>query len=292
MDKVVVFRDNTIFLLQHVKQILTEKGLWDEEAERFRTAWGDPGFTLAERQQVFLDFFAEYRIELLSDGYSWLGNAAICIALPFVDVESGKKSIYGSIKIGSCFKIMQHEKAEARLADNAPGEKLATEKEMQLYRALLTIFVSVLGEETREYVLVGKILQDYTESTDGSDNPMLAKMMGSAGGIFDLIVSATEDNKEIPDSIKATLKNLQEKVGDGMTQGPEGLMDIMQGAFSGGEMTNMFAEMQNQAGGNPLFGNMIGLMTSDKSMEEKAAQITELSSDPAILDEIKRQMTG
>ena len=49
MDRQTVFVDSTMFLLQHSRQLLSDKNNWDTAADRFRQAWSDPGYSIAER---------------------------------------------------------------------------------------------------------------------------------------------------------------------------------------------------------------------------------------------------
>ena len=289
MDRQTVFVDSTMFLLQHSRQLLSDKNNWDTAADRFRQAWSDPGYSIAERVKIFADFYTEHRLQLFSDGYSWIANDKVTLAMSFVDDRTNQRKLYGSIKLGSCFQQLQLEKTEARLEENAETEKLILEKEMQLYKSLLTACGATLND-AREIQLLQKILADYNNSGADEPNPMLDKMMGSAGGLFDLVLNATDGNESIPPQVRNTLQNLKGKMANGGASGPEGMIGMIQDTFSSGELGGLFAAMKGQTGGNPMFDNILSMMSSNVPLEEKAIQITEITSDPAMLDELKRQM--
>lgn len=268
-----------------------EINAWDDPAERFRKAWSDPLYTVQERSAVIANFYRENVIGLLSDGYSWLASKQVHIKLNIVQGD-GQSITYGALPIGSVFLYMQEQKIKARLNDDSPTEKAIMEKEMAVYRHLLMCARSVLEPDGREAKLLGRMAEEYNpEQQDSADgNPMMAKMMGSAGGIFDMIVSATEGNNDIPPAIKQTLAALKEKMAGGMQAGPDGMMAMLQQTFNSGELGGMFAEMKQQSGDNPMLSGMVDLMASNASPEEKATKITELTSDPAIIDEFKKSM--
>jgi hypothetical protein len=297
MSALEEFRNASVFLMQQLLRILEANGIWDNSAGRFRSAWGDPSFTIQERQSVFHKLYETYRVQFLSDGYTWLCDNSITLNIEFVSSDSGVLELYGSFPIGSGFKTLQLQKIEARLEDNAEKEQSVTNEEMMLYRALLVCVYQSLDSSTRDFVLIQKMAEQYEQETqDGNgsgnpaDNPLFAKMAGSANGLLNMIVGVTEGNDSVPPAIKNTLKGIQEKMADGGLQNPENLMAMMTEMMGEGGITKMMGEMGPHMAGNPMVENILGLLTRPGSFEEKAAAISDITNDPALLNELKKEM--
>lgn len=289
MNPTDLFVSSTVFLLQHSRQVLLSVEKWDESAERFRKAWSEASYSIDERHALFHTFFTAHRLRFFSDGYSWIADDSITLDISFTD-QAGKLQTYGSIKIGTCFKTLLELKTQARIDDKIDEEKEYMNKETMIYKALLASVGITLPAESRERQLLGKIMQAYDEDDgDMAGNPMFTKMMGSAGGIFNLIVDATEGNDQVPASLKQTLKGLQSQMAGGMSN-PSQMMDMLTSSFNGPEMGDMFAQMKQHAGDSPMMGSLLDMMSSQQPMEQKIMQITEMTSDPRIVEEIAQQM--
>lgn len=290
MNPTDLFVSSTVFLLQHSRQVLANANKWDEGAERFRKAWSEASYSIDERYALFHTFFTAHKLRFFSDGYSWIADDSITLDISFTDQQTGQMQTYGSIKIGTCFKILLELKSQARLDDNIEKEREYMNQETMIYKALLASVGITLPAESRERQLLGKIMEAYEEGDgDMAENPMFAKMMGSAGGIFNLIVGATEGNDQVPESVRSTLKGLQSKMAGGMSD-PSQMMDMLASSFSGPEMGNMFAQMKEHTGDNPMMGGLLDLMGSQAPMEQKLSQITEITSNPQVLEEMASQM--